>query len=1123
MTLLCQRTQRRWDSTRTPGAGPGARAYLEMLKVTDLELDPSTGSDMLISACRTGDLEAAEFWLNKCRALKLQPSEQAYRALVDLAARKSTRQTAERLAAEAEKAQLALGPSYSSLAVAACEEGDLPSAVAWLRRGKPRTAALNQVLKLAIDRGDLALAEQCFGEAVAGGTKPDATTFRSFTSACAAAGELEAAEAWVRRCRAEGLQPDKGSFNSLVRGCVKRGDHLAAGRWYKKAEEQGFEPSVALLGSVLRCAAFKDLAFARQMLDYVLGRGTVPDVQTFNSLVSAAQQAKDPKAAEGFLNLAVQHGVRPEVSAFDALIALSAEAADLPQAEKWLARMGKVGLRPSQASFAGLVDAAARMGDLSMAVYWYEEALKVGIQMDGQTYANLVLAAELQGDDAEAKKWFRLACQRQATIKASFVEKLLSILMDRGEMAVARNWLKRAREAGIDCNGDTLCGLFRELMRACAAPRLAMEIEPCAPTDAEHVHSLQVAFPFRGYIEETELRAISPEQLAVVLSFAQEHCRKWHDFNQRSKTCGKALSLEMLNLYHLTAWVIIPATQERNCAMVELLSEKSQVPEWFVSHWWGEPIVAFHRCVELHRKIRDLPDTVGYWVCAYANRQHALKGEVTADPRETSFFRALQLSKGVLLILDEATADSGPATPFTRIWCAFEEFVALRRGERRLLDIAADSSVKTQLLTEGVAPADEEEARKCGAGYPAAKVRSDREKSFPLEVLKAGLTLQLERAQASEESDRWHILNCIAGRGLDLEPLASHPSYERVNRTLRAIFAVAGWRQAVELDIAEALGLPEVLRADEEREQLVLDFTGSQGIGDRHAAQLGAALAPGLRDLELSCRWCTEVSHEFLVQLAPSLRTLTSLLRLKLGFGFAAKRVQPVGVEALANALPRSLKELFLDFNDGNSLGDESLQAIALRMPPELEILTLCMAGWVHLGDLGLVALARSLPSTLRRLTLDCFILSRRPGIPGDQGLASLAAGWPQLEVLDLSFKSNCKIGDAGLAALVLPRSLKSLRLVLDGCENLSDRGLAALGANLPPGLERLRLFCNETGCGDPSLAGLLLPASLRHLELGFGSAAAADRGLSSLRLPEALSLLSLSLPGSFLDGAGLA
>ena len=41
---------------------------------------------------------------------------------------------------------------------------------------------------------------------------------------------------------------------------------------------------------------------------------------------------------------------------------------------------------------------------------------------------------------------------------------------------------------------------------------------------------------------------------------------------------GKALSLEMLNLYHLTAWVIIPATQagalsERNigCASFDAL------------------------------------------------------------------------------------------------------------------------------------------------------------------------------------------------------------------------------------------------------------------------------------------------------------------------------------------------------------------------------------------------------------------------------------------------------------------------------------------------------------------------------------------------------------------------
>ena len=44
------------------------------------------------------------------------------------------------------------------------------------------------------------------------------------------------------------------------------------------------------------------------------------------------------------------------------------------------------------------------------------------------------------------------------------------------------------------------------------------------------------------------------------------------------------------------------------------------------------------------------------------------------DPRESSFFRAMQLADGVLLVLDPE------ATPFTRIWCAFEEATVVERS-----------------------------------------------------------------------------------------------------------------------------------------------------------------------------------------------------------------------------------------------------------------------------------------------------------------------------------------------------------------------------------------------------------------------------------------------------------
>ena len=40
------------------------------------------------------------------------------------------------------------------------------------------------------------------------------------------------------------------------------------------------------------------------------------------------------------------------------------------------------------------------------------------------------------------------------------------------------------------------------------------------------------------------------------------------------------------------------------------------------------------------------------WVCAYANNQHELGTDIGSDdPRESSFYRALLLCDGVLLVL----------------------------------------------------------------------------------------------------------------------------------------------------------------------------------------------------------------------------------------------------------------------------------------------------------------------------------------------------------------------------------------------------------------------------------------------------------------------------------------
>ncbi|CAL1128840.1 unnamed protein product [Cladocopium goreaui] len=126
---------------------------------------------------------------------------------------------------------------------------------------------------------------------------------------------------------------------------------------------------------------------------------------------------------------------------------------------------------------------------------------------------------------------------------------------------------------------------------------------------------------------------------------------------------GTRLQFETFNLYHANHWIIKPATDgyaKKGCSMVELMAIQVQRPHWFVSHAWIEPVCKFLACLEQHALVRELSSSTFYWVCAYANNQHCVEEDIKSNPRSTSFYRAMQMSEGVLLVLDSA------GTPFER-------------------------------------------------------------------------------------------------------------------------------------------------------------------------------------------------------------------------------------------------------------------------------------------------------------------------------------------------------------------------------------------------------------------------------------------------------------------------
>ncbi|CAE8709681.1 unnamed protein product, partial [Polarella glacialis] len=487
----------------------------------------------------------------------------------------------------------------------------------------------------------------------------------------------------------------------------------------------------------------------------------------------------------------------------------------------------------------------------------------------------------------------------------------------------------RRQEAEVPLSRICRCfrGFIADSPSDSQVPSGSQELK-CSVADLERRTALlREAFPFQGYIQKTEERGISYEQLVRVNIFAEAHCHSWQDARD-----GKTkLQIATLNLYNLSPWLIKPATNERNCALVELFSGIPCPPHWFCSHCWGEPIRDFVACIGHHCTVRQLCcRSTFYWVCAYANRQHSLNAEISSDPKQTSFYKSMCLADGLLLILDNI----GPATPFTRVWCAYELFMALidttREKPPLLLDTVAHTDAGTQLLTDGFT-ATEAEVRDAGFPEDADRFKSLRELCFPIDVMKAGLSLRLQDAQASQPEDRRHILNSVADKNqneLDEEPASEHINYTRVNTQLASKFALACLRPALLRCSARRLGIAKVLRADGSRRQLTLDINTLPKERQAEAFEIFmAGLPENLADLQLSWSQATDSHVATLVQTLPP-----NLQQLQLNFsGPHGSQISDAGMAALAQKLSPNLQQLQLEFSGCFQISDAGVAALAQK------------------------------------------------------------------------------------------------------------------------------------------------------------------------------------------------
>jgi len=130
---------------------------------------------------------------------------------------------------------------------------------------------------------------------------------------------------------------------------------------------------------------------------------------------------------------------------------------------------------------------------------------------------------------------------------------------------------------------------------------------------------------------------------------------------------------------------------------------------------------------------------------AYANRQHDLGADLGSDPSQSSFNRAMQLAKGVLLVCDIGVVVT------SRIWVDFELYRTVRTNAG--IDVIIHANGSPHLIAAEPLPGES----------PYQKIM--REKDFPFEVVCEKLmSVELQKGDSSMVIDKVRILNTMTDK-----------------------------------------------------------------------------------------------------------------------------------------------------------------------------------------------------------------------------------------------------------------------------------------------------------------------------------------------------------------------
>jgi len=274
------------------------------------------------------------------------------------------------------------------------------------------------------------------------------------------------------------------------------------------------------------------------------------------------------------------------------------------------------------------------------------------------------------------------------------------------------------------------------------------------PSTAVGLESFDIVHPWRRGITLAQLRAFA-ENLKLEM---RKQRRNWEDVDWNVAK----------------QFYVMQKTDSGRRSYVEFIASKAQAPAYFLSLRWSTTVKDVMAAIEWVAEARQFRDTVTFWIDPLALRQDHSDVDDSSNPFKSFMSRAIREGDGVIAVFGK---DAGL---MERAWGFFALYAA------QVFAKSVDFSCATGALAT---TRPFKEARwEFGMFNP----------SFAHSLLK----MKIESAIATEEKDRWAILNAVVCRPDEesgFSPPMTHERYDCLNTYLHWSVAGPMLRQAAAL------------------------------------------------------------------------------------------------------------------------------------------------------------------------------------------------------------------------------------------------------------------------------------------------------------------------------------